>query len=183
MAVGAAERHPRVTVRSSRPSLPLVAACLVRSDSPRLLRNWRVCHPVVTDCDCAPAFLAGCGTRSARHAAPLFRDGRTASTKMPRGQSNSDAPSAATERPCAARLWESRRRHEQRNRRRVPAPPSDGRERERNLVERARPRSQGPRAREDGAERTHAPWWSERVRAAMGPREREDEWGAHSRAQ
>jgi hypothetical protein len=56
----------------------------------------------------------------------------------------------------------------------VPAPPSDGRERERNLVERARPRSQGPRAREDGAERTHAPWWSERVRAAMGPRVRED---------
>jgi hypothetical protein len=50
----------------------------------------------------------------------------------------------------------------------VPAPPSDGRERERNLVERARPRSQGPegargrrgannllpRAREDGAVRT-----------------------------
>ena len=80
----------------------------------------------------------------------------------------SDAPSAATERPCAARLWESRRRHEQRVRRRVPAPPSDGRERERNLVERARPRSQGPRAREDGAERTLAPWWSERVRAAGG---------------
>ena len=88
----------------------------------------------------------------------------------------SDAPSAATERPCAARLWESRRRHEQRVRRRVPAPPSDGRERERNLVERARPRSQGPegargrrgannllpRAREDGAERTLASWWSER---------------------
>ena len=59
-----------------RPSLPLVAACLVRSDSPRLLRNWRVCHPVVTDRCCAPAFLAGCGTRSARHAAPSFRDGR-----------------------------------------------------------------------------------------------------------
>ncbi|MFM1883647.1 MAG: hypothetical protein RJA05_2056 [Planctomycetota bacterium] len=52
-------------------------ACLVRSDSPRLLRNWRLCHPVVTDRCCAPAFLAGCGTRSARHAAPLFRDGRT----------------------------------------------------------------------------------------------------------
>jgi hypothetical protein len=61
-----------------RPSLPLVAACLVRSDSPRLLRNWRVCHPVVTDRCCAPAFLAGCGTRSARHAAPFFRDGRMA---------------------------------------------------------------------------------------------------------
>ena len=218
-----------------RPSLPLVAACLVRSDSPRLLRNWRVCHPVVTDRCCAPAFLAGCGTRSARHAAPFFRDGRlnapsatrsinqrravrsggaarcsserkvtlrkgvfegqtarptrdvdrTATDALPkgiRGHSTtrersdrdchavtiSDAPSAATERPCAARLWESRRRHEQRVRRRVPAPPSDGRERERNLVERARPRSQGPMARMDGAERTLAPWWSERVRAAGG---------------
>ncbi len=51
-------------------------ACLVRSDSPRLLRNWRGCHVVVTDWHCAPAFLAGCGTRSARHAAHPFRDGR-----------------------------------------------------------------------------------------------------------
>jgi hypothetical protein len=69
----------------------------------------------------------------------------------------SPAPSAATERPCAARLWESRRRHERCVRRRVPAPPSDGRERERSRVERARPRSQGPRERDDGAERTLAP--------------------------
>ena len=93
---------------------------------------------------------------------------RTPRGQLPRGHQRSDAPSAATERPCAARLWESRRRHEQRVRRRVPAPPSDGRERERNLVERARPRSQGPMARMDGAERTLAPWWSERVRAAGG---------------
>jgi hypothetical protein len=96
------------------------------------------------------------------------------SSPLPRGHQRCDAPSAATERPCAARLWESRRRHERCVRRRVPAPPSDGRERERNLVERARPRSLGPRAREDGADRTLAPWWSERVRAAMGPRARED---------
>ena len=48
------------------------SACLVRSDSPRLLRNWRVCLVVVTARRCAPAFLAGCGTRSARHAAPPF---------------------------------------------------------------------------------------------------------------
>ena len=32
----------------------------------------------------------------------------------------------------------------------------------------------GPRAREDGAEPALAPWWSERVRAATGPRARED---------
>jgi hypothetical protein len=69
---------------------------------------------------------------------------RTPRGPLPRGHQRSDAPSAATERPCAARLWESRRRHKQRIRRRVPAPPSDGRERERNLVERARPRSHWP---------------------------------------
>jgi hypothetical protein len=75
----------RETALLVRPSLPLVAACLVRSDSPRLLRNWRVCRVVVTDCRCAPAFLAGCGTRSARHAAPLFRDGRMVITECHAG--------------------------------------------------------------------------------------------------
>ena len=103
--------------------------------------------------------------------------------RVPRGQSGSDAPSAATERPCAARLWESRRRHEQRIRRRVPAPPSDGRERERNLVERARPRSHGPEGAR-GQRGAHTRALVERARPrSQGPRAREDGRVARTRGQ
>ena len=96
----------------------------------------------------------------------------------------SDAPSEATERPCAARLWEPRRRHEQRIRRRVPAPPSDGRERERNLVERARPRSHGPEGARGRREAQTRARGSGRTARSAYPRARarEDERVAHTRA-
>ena len=104
----------------------------------------------------------------------------TTATRSPR----CSAPSAATERPCAARLWESRRRHEQRVRRRVPAPPSDGRERERNLVERARPRSHGPEGARGRREAQTRARGSGRTARSAYPRARarEDERVAHTRA-
>lgn len=123
-------------------------ACLVRSDSPRLLRNWRGCQPVVTDWHCAPAFLAGCGTRSARHAAPPFRDGRMNARRHALVRSDRAVPSCAA---CgvakAARCatigggCQPRRATQE--------------ERARSRVQRARPRSRNPRSRED--ERTQAP--------------------------
>ncbi len=107
-------------------------ACLVRSDSPRLLRNWRGCHVVVTDWHCAPAFLAGCGTRSARHAAPLFRDGRRTSAvqchAFPMRPSIHAKCRARPERPSGSELRGLRSREGGtvcNHRRRVPAPPSD----------------------------------------------------------
>ena len=124
----------------------------------RGLRTTSTRCPAVKPPSSAPSAMAGPRAMPFERPPMTFRRASVAiqrhdsaatatATRLPR----CDAPSAATERPCAARLWESRRRHEQRVRRRVPAPPSDGRERERNLVERARPGSQGPRAREDGA--------------------------------
>ena len=145
------------------------------------LRTTSTCCPAVKAPSSAPSAMAGPRAMPFERPPMTFRRASVAiqrhdsaatatATRLPR----CDAPSAATERPCAARLWESRRRHEQRVRRRVPAPPSDGRERERNLVERARPRSQGPRARKDerGA---HTRALVERARPrSQGPRARED---------
>ena len=133
------------------------SACLVRSDSPRLLRNWRVCRVVVTDCRCAPAFLAGCGTRSARHAAPPFP------RRPPQRTDCHAATNAATRRP---------------KRPSGPALRGFG-SREGGANDAFGGGCQPRRATDVSASET---WWSERVRAATGPREREDERGAHPRA-
>jgi hypothetical protein len=107
-------------------------ACLVRSGSPRLLRNWRGSQPVVTDWHCAPAFLAGCGTRSARHAAPPFRDGRREALArcpaLPMRPSIHEQCRARPERPSGSELRGLRSREGgavRDHRRRVPGPPSD----------------------------------------------------------
>jgi hypothetical protein len=111
-------------------------ACLVRSDSPRLLRNWRGCQLVVTDWHGAPAFLAGCGTRSARHAAPLFRDGRMMHTAYCKLNARLTSATvgwcvhcvARPKRPSGSELRGLRSREGGTScdhRRRVLAPPSD----------------------------------------------------------
>ena len=91
---GAPARLVRVSCVARAAVAPFGApACLVRSDSPRLLKSWRVCPVVVTVHCCAPAFLAGCGTRSARHAAPPFPRRPNGEHCVPRGHS------LATRRP------------------------------------------------------------------------------------
>ena len=181
-------RRSREAALLVRPSLPLGTACLVRSDSPRLLRNWRVCHPVFTHHCCAPAFLAGCGTRSARHAAPLFRDGRLASTDC---HAVNHAATRRPQRPSgpALRGFGSREGGTNRvfgggcqPRRATDVSASETWWSERVRAARARGRER------TSAEQLLAPWWSERVRAARGrgrertarsehlrPRAREDE--------
>ena len=117
-------------------------ACLVRSDSPRLRRNWRGCQPVVTDWHCAPAFLAGCGTRSARHAAPPFRDGRMNAHRHALVRSDRavlvraawGVAKAARPMSMDGGCWPRRATDE---------------ERARSRVERARPRGKDPRERKD----------------------------------
>ena len=136
-----ASMHCVICLRCGRRSFG-APACLVRSDSPRLLRNWRGSHPVVTDWHCAPAFLAGCGTRSARHAAPPFRDGRM---KAPRNalvrSDRAVLRRAAWGVAKAARPMSMDGGCQPRR--------ATDEERARSRVERARPRGRNPRERKD----------------------------------